>query len=440
MLAVQKALKMNAKKSEKLYGWRREMLSRIWKEQSIRKNLERKGDRDKGANIINISKAIDIYHTTEQLELYCTQLLYDTFVITTTGEHSSSIYEIDYVIRKAKKLKEDNFYIKIYYNLYLLIKNVQKTTMEAEENYDLVQVEKLLAVYGEHIHYLDLVTIYTKIMNYCAKKINSDLYSYRIKYIEYSLKIIRLMFSKIRRPIGEIGFAHFQNTVKLILSCMVIYPSKSYSISIEDIKVPKINITQDTNPTDWVRRFVEEYKWRLPKLKKESKKEYKLKRKRYLHYVLAINSFVDKNFEEAFSLVCDRETHKETFIGFENRILFLQILYELENHHPAFLEAQNVNLYKETESFRQSIQRRVEGKRSYQKKNKVMKYQLQYFNFFLDSFQKLITINKNFYGIYSLKSNKAFNKLKSELLQRLEGRHFIFVPWFRDKLIEIENG
>ncbi|MEM9823960.1 MAG: hypothetical protein AAF985_22940, partial [Bacteroidota bacterium] len=182
---------------------------------------------------------------------------------------------------------------------------------------------------------------------------------------------------------------------------------------------PKIGFASER---EWANSFIENY----------SKKLNKPYRKAYYLYAKSLYYFLNKEFDNAFSLLVSNVSYQQaTFINIDTRILYLQVLFELEIQGHALTDEnqEEIELGQEIQVFRKMVS-------NLKRKKVVINDQDQHYHQFYLQFNGLYTLFIRYFRVYK-KDDQVFINKKQELLKKVKEKSYSFTQWMLSKIEKI---
>lgn len=246
-----------------------------------------KSDRQRAeiSNIENIINNLDNFFIFEKLKYYCDILSRSSFV-----SHSYDVKLIDEIISYLSKVNEEDLEpaILIYYKMVLIVNDFQN-----ENHY--FQLKDLLKKYAVKFPQSEASDMYSFVVNYCTRKLNSGNSTYWREYFEIHQQLLE---NKIIIIDGELNAGIFKN---IIAAALRLGESK------------------------WTEDFIQNYKDFLPKKQKENAVTYNTALL-YLH---------QKRYAKVIELL--QEVEYEDFIyNLSSKRLLLMTYFETDEQEPLF--------------------------------------------------------------------------------------------------------
>lgn len=231
------------------------------------------------SNIENIINNLDNFYLFEKLRYYCDILSRSSFV-----SHNYEVKLIDEIIEYLSKIDEEDLepVILIYYKMVLIIKD-----FENESIY--FQLKDLLKEYAKDFPPTDASEMYTFVVNYCTRKLNSGISRFWREYFEIHQQLLE---DKIIIVNGELNPAIFKNIITTGLRL---------------------------GEVEWTRNFIDTYKSYLPASQRENA----------VTYNTAFFHFYQKDYTKVIQLL--QEVEYEDFVyNLNAKQLLLRTYFETD--------------------------------------------------------------------------------------------------------------
>lgn len=250
--------------------------------------------RESKSNIEEIILSLDNFYISKKLKYYC-----DILSRKSTVAHNYNVKFIDELLNYLSKLSEKDLepVILIYYRLVLMINDLENVG-----NY--YEIKKLLKKYAVQFPQEEAYTMYSFVVNYCARKINSGEQTFFREYFEIYKQ---LLTSKIIIINGELDVGIFKNLVAVGTRL------KEY---------------------EWTKNFIDEYQNYLPDKQREN--------------AVSLNSalfyFHLKNYDTVIELL--RTVEYEDFLyNLNAKQLLLKTYYEIKEEETLFFFFESFRAY-----------------------------------------------------------------------------------------------
>jgi len=261
-------------------------------------NVTRRG-RVTNGNLQKVIHNLDAYYLANKLRYCCALLNHNSMMVNRTG-----LYFFDEMLAYIQTgAFDENTIIKIYYHLFLLLK----------EEHDEVHYNNLKEVLQKHeaeIPLNELQDIYTAMFNYCNKKLKSGQADYLKEIFDwYKIMLVKdsLIIDGYITPV-----VHFRNIVTAALRL---------------------------GETQWAATFIEEYQLKIAKEHRQN----------MVNYCRAALLFFQKDYATALIWLSQFEL-KDFFYHIEHKILLVKVYYELNEYESlqSLLHAFRVYLLRST--------------------------------------------------------------------------------------------
>lgn len=386
------------------------LLEKIRHEENVRRSIEERGGRNTEPNLQSLSKALDSYYFINKLKVYCAFLSYSNIVskdiVAYTADDLLLIREIIVAI-EAQKVSNPTLLIYNYIRiLYENIGNPDHTTDEV-----FVIIEQLVK---ENVFYYstdEKLELYSFLTNYCAKRVNQGVTEYRNKFFILNNEIINLRYHGRSGSKLQLQSSIYEN---MIIIALRIKGDTCFQTMQTIGLTPNDPANGFQDAFEWTEKFAEYYKHKLDEKGKKS----------HYPYCIALVEFSRANFTKAYAILKKTQA-RGMFIGMNVKLLYLQVLYEIQITGVQFLIKEKVYIDDVLEAFRFLV-------RDEKGRKKQLKYQIQFYAEFERLYRKL-------YKVYELsrmpfsKDNNQYIKEKEHLRAQIEEVTFSYKEWFVEK-------
>lgn len=391
------------------------LLEKIKHEENVRRSIEERGERNTEPNLQSLSRALDNYYFINKLKIYCAFLSYSNIVSKEIVAYAADdLLLIREIIVAIEAQKVSNPTLLIYNYIRILYENIGNPDRATDEVFDVVEqrVKENLSYYSTD----EKLELYSFLTNYCAKRINQGIIEYRNKFFILNNQIINLRYHGRSGSKLQLQSSIYEN---MIIIALRIQGDRCFQTMQTVGLTPNDPVNGFQDAFEWTEKFAEYYKHKLDEKGKKS----------HYPYCIALVEFSRANYIKAYTILKKTQA-RGMFIGMSSKLLYLQVLYEVQKTEMQFLTKEKVYIDDVLEAFRALI-------RDEKGRKKQLTYQIQFYAEFERLYRKL-------YKVYELsrmpfsKDNNQYIKEKEHLRAQIEEIRFSYKEWFVEKSSQLK--
>lgn len=382
------------------------LFRKIVKAQAKKQKIQASGKRQMEPNLLGISDTLDGYYFFCKLKNYCAYLDYRLLVKAETIKYQQSDFKLmDAIIEEVEQQSFENAPLLYIYNQIrrLLVASSDEKSQETTD------FDKLFANVNQIALKLpsdEAVEIYSYLSNYCIRQQNKGNKAFIVRLFQVYNEMLNLKAHK-KRPKIPINHGIFKNMVMsaLYLKNTALFETfKTFGLQPNDS-------TGFKDAFEWIQKFIDVYQYKIEKKNRPV----------YVNYCRGILAFEQKDFKKALSFVQESHHIQDMFINFDNKILYLKVLFEIfiqKNKQEIDLTIQKI-----WESYRGLL------KDEQKKKKRLEPKHYDYYE----------TFHKYYDRLYKLSPYRDAPDFEPVFRAELQALRYPFKAWFLEKLEALDH-
>lgn len=389
------------------------LLKKIKQEQAKWKNIAREGIKE--PNLKGVSDALDEYYFINKLKVYCAYLSYTQYVAPETLPYQVNDFRF---IKAILNTVESEDFANPVFEIYNKIRQLFETIEEENEHTNKLYLTtyELIKKHTRLFDKAEKLDLYSFLTNYCIRKLNTGITIYRVRFFLVNNEIINLKYAnpKVKQTALPIQLYKNMVTTAILLKDAPIFKT------LNTVGISRDSSLGFENGVVWAEQFAIIYQSKL-------EKKY---RQIYYTYCMALLSFFKEDYLTAYQQLGNPTYVHGIMFNLEIKVLYLKIVYEVNQIAPEQLDKDGIDIEKVMESLRGMIRYEID-------KKKQIAYHINFFVPFEKAFRKLYAFHKKYAGkLYNVDDANFLNE-KEVLLNKMNLITHTYKNWFVTKVNEI---